>query len=96
MRALILAVAVGLVLAPAAPSSPQTATPPRAGYGGYGGSQIMGPGQPSSGPSQAELEAMRQSLVQAGCLRPDERDLSRHDCYINHDGKLVHRPARDN
>jgi hypothetical protein len=95
MRALTLVFAAGLVLAPAAPSSPQTATPPRAGYGGYGGRQIIGPGQPSSGPSQTELEDMRQSLVRAGCLRPDEADLSPHDCYINHDGNLVHRPARD-
>jgi hypothetical protein len=25
-------------------------------------------------------------LIAAGCLRPDEADLSRHDCYINRDG----------
>jgi Protein of unknown function (DUF3761) len=28
-------------------------------------------------------------------MRPDEADLSRHDCYINQDGTPVHRPARD-
>jgi hypothetical protein len=47
------------------------------------------------GPSAAEQELVRQ-IIAAGCLRPDEADLSRHDCYINHDGNLVHRPARDN
>ena len=41
-------------------------------------------------------EKARQALVAAGCLRPDETDLSRHDCYVNSDGHLVHRPARDN
>jgi len=47
-----------------------------------------------SGPSQDGLKAVRRVLV--GCLRPDEADLSRHDCYTNHDGIEVHRPARDN
>jgi len=48
-----------------------------------------------TGPSRDGLEKVREALVAAGCLRPDEADLSRHDCYINHDGSLVHRPARD-
>jgi hypothetical protein len=48
------------------------------------------------GPSQTGLDAVRLALVEAGCLRPDETDLSRHDCYINQDGRPVHRPARDN
>jgi hypothetical protein len=46
------------------------------------------------GPSTTAQELVRQ-VIAAGCLRPDEADLSRHDCYINHDGRLVHRPARD-
>jgi hypothetical protein len=37
----------------------------------------------------------RQALVAKGCLRPDETDLSRHDCYVNSNGDWVHRPARD-
>jgi hypothetical protein len=49
-----------------------------------------------SGPSSGGLETVRQALIAAGCLRPDEADLSRHDCYINRDGTPVHRPARDN
>ena len=49
-----------------------------------------------TGPSRDGLEKVREALVVAGCLRPDEADLSRHDCYINHDGVPVHRPARDN
>ena len=40
-------------------------------------------------------ERARQALVAAGCLRPDETDLSRHDCYVSSKGDLVHRPARD-
>jgi len=48
-----------------------------------------------SGPSGRGLEAVRQALIAAGCLRPDEADLSRHDCYINRDGTPVHRPAGD-
>jgi Protein of unknown function (DUF3761) len=48
-----------------------------------------------SGPSSGGLEKVRQALVAAGCLRPDEADLSPHDCYINRDGTPVHRPARD-
>jgi Protein of unknown function (DUF3761) len=48
-----------------------------------------------SGPSGGGLEAVRQALIAAGCLRPDEADLSRHDCYINRDGTPVHRPAGD-
>ena len=40
-------------------------------------------------------ELARQALVAAGCLRPDETDLSRHDCYVSSNGDLVHRPARD-
>jgi len=47
-----------------------------------------------TGPSNG-LEEVRRALVAAGCLRPDEEDLSRHDCYINSDGTPVHRPARD-
>ena len=47
------------------------------------------------GGNQSGLEKVRQALVGAGCLRPDETDLSRHDCYINSDGTPVHRPARD-
>ena len=47
------------------------------------------------GGTQSGLEKVRQALVAAGCLRPDEADLSRHDCYINSDGTPVHRPARD-
>jgi Protein of unknown function (DUF3761) len=47
------------------------------------------------GPLEGALETVRQALVAAGCLRPDEHDLSRHDCYINSDGTPVHRPARD-
>ena len=47
-----------------------------------------------AGPSGGGVEAVRQALVAAGCLRPDETDLSRHDCYINSDGTPVHRPAR--
>jgi len=47
------------------------------------------------GPSSGGLDAVRGALVAAGCLRPDEADLSRHDCYINQDGTPVHRPARD-
>ena len=39
-----------------------------------------------SGPSGGGLEAVRQALIAAGCLRPDEADLSRHDCYINREG----------
>jgi hypothetical protein len=46
------------------------------------------------GPSTTAQELIRQ-VIAAGCLRPDEADLSRHDCYINHDGRLVHRPAKD-
>jgi hypothetical protein len=46
------------------------------------------------GPSAAGQEIVRQ-VIAAGCLRPDEADLSRHDCYINADGNLVHRPAKD-
>jgi hypothetical protein len=46
------------------------------------------------GPSTTAEELVRQ-VIAAECLRPDEADLSRHDCYINHDGKLVHRPAKD-
>jgi hypothetical protein len=34
-----------------------------------------------SGPSARGLEAVRQALIATGCLRPDEADLSRHDCY---------------
>ena len=45
------------------------------------------------GPSPAAQELV-QELIAAGCLRPDEANLSRHDCYINHDGNLVHRSAR--
>jgi hypothetical protein len=48
------------------------------------------------GGSQGGLEAVRQGLIGAGCLRSDETDLSRHDCYINRYGQPVHRPARDN
>jgi hypothetical protein len=48
-----------------------------------------------SGPSRGGLQAVREALIAAGCLRPDEADLSRHDCYINRDGTPVHRPARD-
>lgn len=40
-------------------------------------------------------ERARQALVAAGCLRPDETDLSRHDCSVSSNGDLVHRPARD-
>jgi len=47
------------------------------------------------GPSPAGQELVRQ-VIAAGCLRPDEADLSRRDCYINHDEIEVHRPARDN
>jgi len=47
------------------------------------------------GASKGGLEAVREALVEAGCLRPDETDLSRHDCYINQYGEPVHRPARD-
>jgi hypothetical protein len=49
-----------------------------------------------SGPSSSGLEKVRQALIAAGCLRPDEADLSRHDCYINRDGIPVHRPSIDN
>jgi hypothetical protein len=38
-------------------------------------------------------EKARQALVAAGCLRPDETDLSRHDCYMNSDGHFGS-PAR--
>src|SRR5215472_286695 len=48
-----------------------------------------------AGSSRGGLDTVRRALVAAGCLRPDEADLSRHDCYINHDGNLVHRPAND-
>ena len=48
------------------------------------------------GPNEGGREAVRQALIGAGCLRPDETDLSRHDCYINRYGEPVHRPARDN
>jgi hypothetical protein len=40
-------------------------------------------------------ERARQALVAAGCLRPGETDLSRHDCSVSSNGDLVHRPARD-
>jgi hypothetical protein len=40
-------------------------------------------------------ERVQQALVAAGCVRSDESDLSRHDCYVNSDGHLVHRPASD-
>jgi len=40
-------------------------------------------------------ERARQALVAAGCLRPDETNLSRHDCSVSSNGDLVHRPARD-
>jgi hypothetical protein len=40
-------------------------------------------------------ERARQALVAAGCLRPDETDLSRHDCSVSSNGDLVHQPARD-
>jgi hypothetical protein len=45
---------------------------------------------------EENAERVRQALVAAGCIRPDETDLSRHDCYVNSNGDLVHRPARDN
>ena len=32
--------------------------------------------------SEEIAERARQALVAAGCLRPDETDLSRHDCYV--------------
>jgi hypothetical protein len=48
-----------------------------------------------AGGSIGGLQTAREALVEAGCLRPDEPNLSRHDCYINRDGKPVHRPARD-
>jgi hypothetical protein len=44
-----------------------------------------------SDPSGGGLEADRQALIAAGCLRPDEADLSRHDCCVNRDGTPVHR-----
>jgi|SRR5271156_6624865 len=34
-------------------------------------------------------------IVETGCTRPDEGDLSTHDCYINRDGDAVHRPTYD-
>jgi hypothetical protein len=52
-------------------------------------------GRALRGPSATAQELVRR-VIAAGCLRPDEADLSRHDCYINADGNLVHRPARDN
>jgi hypothetical protein len=58
--------------------------------GSYSDGIVLGGG------SEGGLETVRQALVAAGCLRPDEGDLSRHDCYINSDGTPVHRPARDN
>jgi hypothetical protein len=45
---------------------------------------------------EESADRARQALVAAGCLRPDETDLSRHDCYVNSDGHWVHRPAKDN
>ena len=59
------------------------------GTGSYNDGAVL------SGPSGRGLEAVRQALIAAGCLRPDEADLSRHDCYINRDGTPVHRPAGD-
>jgi hypothetical protein len=50
-------------------------------------------GRALRGPSATTGELVRQ-VIAAGCLRPDEADLSRHDCYINADGNLVHRPAK--
>ena len=45
--------------------------------------------------AQEEIaERARQALVAAGCLRPDETDLSLHDCYVSSNGDLVHRPTR--
>lgn len=49
-----------------------------------------------AGSSRGGLDTVRRALVAAGCLRPDEADLSRHDCYINSDGTPVHRPTVDN
>jgi hypothetical protein len=46
-------------------------------------------------PSPPRIRGTNGPIVEAGCARPDEGDLSTHGCYINRDGNAVHRPAQD-